>query len=151
MACAPRRRWANPPGPPIRELDATAGRRRAQDEIDARLAEWCRDKQSDEVVSRLSEAGVPVASVTQPHHQADLPPFRSRQFFEEVKHPVIGNSRYSTLPIRFEHGPERWHTRHAPLLGEHNRELLRQLGLTSEDIDALEAEGVIGESLVSGA
>ena len=103
------------------------------------------------MVKRLADAGVPVGTVTQPHHQPDLPPFQDRRFFEEVKHPVIGNSRYSTLPIRFEHGPERWHTRHAPLLGEHNRELLRQLGLTGEDIDALEAEGVIGESLVSGA
>ena len=68
-----------------------------------------------------------------------------------MKHPVIGNSRYSTLPIKFGRGPERWHTRHAPLLGEHNRELLGQLGLTSDDIDALAAEGIIGESLVSGA
>jgi crotonobetainyl-CoA:carnitine CoA-transferase CaiB-like acyl-CoA transferase len=133
------------------DLETAAGRLRAQDEIDARLAEWCRGRQSNEVVSRLSEAGVPVAAVTQPHHQPDLPPFQARHFFEEVKHPVIGNSRYSTLPIRFERGPDRWHTRHAPLLGEHNRELLRELGLTSEDVDALEAEGVIGESLVAGA
>ncbi|HSZ38290.1 MAG TPA: CoA transferase [Acidimicrobiales bacterium] len=133
------------------ELESTAGRRRAEDEIDARLGEWCRDKKAEEVVRRLSDAGVPVAAVTQPHHQPDLPPFQSRHFFEEVKHPVIGNSRYSTLPIRFERGPERWHTRHAPLLGEHNRELLGQLGLTSDDLDALEAEGVIGESLVAGA
>ncbi len=138
--------WAAGP-----ELETLAGRRRAQDEIDARLAEWCRDKQADEVIGRLSEAGVPVAGVTQPHDQPDLPPFRSRHFFEEVKHPVIGNSRYSTLPIRFERGPERWHTRHAPLLGEHNREILQHLGLTSEEIDTLEAEGVIGESLVAGA
>jgi crotonobetainyl-CoA:carnitine CoA-transferase CaiB-like acyl-CoA transferase len=133
------------------ELETAAGRLHAQDEIDARLAEWCRDKRSDEVVSRLAAGGVPVAAVTQPHHQPDLPPIQHRHFFEDVKHPVIGNSRYSTLPIRFERGPERWHTRHAPLLGEHNRELLRQLGLTGEDIDALEAEGVIGESLVSRA
>ncbi|HUE09184.1 MAG TPA: CoA transferase [Acidimicrobiales bacterium] len=132
------------------ELEATPGRLRAQDEIDVRLGEWCRGKQADDVVRRLSDAGVPVATVTQPHHQPDLPPFQDRRFFEEVKHPVIGNSRYSTLPIRFERGPERWHTRHAPLLGEHNRELLGQLGLTSDDLDALEAEGVIGESLVPG-
>jgi len=133
------------------ELDSMAGRVRARDQIDARLADWCRDKQADEVVSRLADAGVPVAVVTQPHHQPELPPFQSRGFFEEVKHPVIGNSRYSTLPIKFGRGPERWHTRHAPLLGEHNRELLGQLGLTSDDIDALAAEGIIGESLVSGA
>jgi crotonobetainyl-CoA:carnitine CoA-transferase CaiB-like acyl-CoA transferase len=132
------------------ELETKGGRVRAQDEIDAGLAEWCRNKQADEIVRRLAEAGVPVATVIQPHHQPDLPPFQSRHFFEEVKHPVIGNSRYSTLPIRFGRGPERWHTRHAPLLGEHNRELLGELGLTDDDITTLEAEGIIGESLVSG-
>jgi crotonobetainyl-CoA:carnitine CoA-transferase CaiB-like acyl-CoA transferase len=138
--------WAADP-----HLDSQQGRRLAQDEIDTHLSQWCRDKQADEVVRCLTEAGVPVARVTQPHHQPDLPPFQSRRFFEEVKHPVIGNSRYSTLPFRFESGPDRWHTRHAPLLGEHNRELLGQLGLSSEAIDALEAEGVIGETLATGA
>lgn len=137
--------WASDP-----DLETLAGRRRAQDAIDAGLAQWCRDKQADDVVRLLSDAGVPVAHVTQPHDQPDLAPLRSRGFFEELQHPVIGTSRYSTLPIRFERGPERWHTRHAPLLGEHNRELLGQLGLSGEDIDALEADGVIGESLVSG-
>lgn len=132
-------------------FETTEGRRHAQDEIDVGLSTWCKDKQADEVVRLLAEAGVPVATVIQPHHQPDLPPFASRRFFEEVKHPVIGTSRYSTLPIRFSRGPGRWHTRHAPLLGEHNRELLGELGLTSEEIDALEAQGVIGESLVSGA
>jgi crotonobetainyl-CoA:carnitine CoA-transferase CaiB-like acyl-CoA transferase len=138
--------WAADPS-----LDMEHGRRHAHDEIDGQLAEWCRHQQADEVVRRLAEAGVPAARVVQPHDQPDLPPLQSRHFFEEVKHPVIGDSRYSTLPIRFERGPERWHRRHAPLLGEHNRELLGQLGLTGEDIDALEADGVIGESLASGA
>jgi len=54
------------------ELDSMAGRVRARDQIDARLADWCRDKQADEVVSRLADAGVPVAVVTQPHHQPEL-------------------------------------------------------------------------------
>jgi crotonobetainyl-CoA:carnitine CoA-transferase CaiB-like acyl-CoA transferase len=88
-----------------------------------------------------------VGKVMQPHDQVDLPPLRFRHFFEEVRHPVIGTSRYSTLPMRFSRGPERWHTRPAPLLGEHNRELLGELGLAPEEIDALEAEGVIGDAL----
>jgi crotonobetainyl-CoA:carnitine CoA-transferase CaiB-like acyl-CoA transferase len=73
----------------------------------------------------------------------------SRKFFEEVVHPVIGSSRYSTLPMRCSRGPERFHARHAPLLGEHNAELLRELGLTKSEIDALEADGIIGASLVA--
>ena len=63
---------------------------------------------------------------------------------------MIGSSRYSTLPMRFSRGPERLHERHAPLLGEHNDELLRGLGLTKSEIDALEADGIIGGTLVSG-
>jgi crotonobetainyl-CoA:carnitine CoA-transferase CaiB-like acyl-CoA transferase len=43
-------------------------------------------------------------------------------------------------------GPQRFHRRHAPLLGEHNRELLTELGLTDAEIDELEAEGVIGRA-----
>jgi crotonobetainyl-CoA:carnitine CoA-transferase CaiB-like acyl-CoA transferase len=65
-----------------------------------------------------------------------------------VHHPVIGRSRYSTLPMAFSRGPKRWHNRHAPLLGEHNVEILSDLGLSRSEIDALEAEGIIGGSVL---
>jgi crotonobetainyl-CoA:carnitine CoA-transferase CaiB-like acyl-CoA transferase len=39
------------------------------------------------------------------------------------------------------------HTRSAPLLGEHNVELLTAFGLEATEIDQLEAAGVIGRSL----
>jgi crotonobetainyl-CoA:carnitine CoA-transferase CaiB-like acyl-CoA transferase len=86
----------------------------------------------------------------QPHCQPELPQLEARHFFEEVHHPVIGPSRYSTLPMRFSRGPERVHERHAPLLGEHNAELLGELGLTQTEIDTLEADGVIGGTLAQG-
>jgi crotonobetainyl-CoA:carnitine CoA-transferase CaiB-like acyl-CoA transferase len=135
--------WAKDPA-----LVTAAGRVRSQDRIDGFLQEWCRERSADEVVEQLWEAGVPVGKVTQPHRQPELPPLASRNFFEEVLHPVIGSSRYSTLPMRFSSGPERFHQRHAPLLGEHNEELLAELGLTRSEIDTLEADGIIGGSLV---
>jgi crotonobetainyl-CoA:carnitine CoA-transferase CaiB-like acyl-CoA transferase len=49
--------------------------------------------------------------------------------------------------MRFSRGPERVHGRHAPLLGEHNAELLGELGLTRSEISALDADGIIGDSL----
>ncbi len=128
-------------------LVVAAGRVAAQDRIDAFVQEWCRDQTADQVVERLWDAGVPVGKVVQPHRQPDLPQLASRNFFEEVVHPVIGSSRYSTLPMRFSRRPGRIHERHAPLLGEHNEELLGDLGLTRSEMDALEAEGVIGGSL----
>ena len=61
-------------------------------------------------------------------------------------HPVNPDTLHSTLPFRFSRGPERVHTTPAPLLGQHNRELLREIGLDDDDVDRLEAEGVIGSA-----
>jgi crotonobetainyl-CoA:carnitine CoA-transferase CaiB-like acyl-CoA transferase len=89
---------------------------------------------------------VPVAEVVQPHHQGGVAQLRARGFFEELDHPVAGPARYCTPPMRFSRGPERWHRRHAPLLGEHTVELLAELGVGATDLEALEADGVIATS-----
>ena len=127
-------------------LATAAGRHLHHDAIDVELSRWCRTRSADEVVAALSASGVPVAPVLQPHRQAELAPLQAREFFEVVEHPVIGGSRYATLPMTFAPRPERWHRRHAPLLGEHTAELLTQLGLTPEEIEGLAADGVIGGS-----
>ena len=80
----------------------------------------------------------------QPHCQPDLPQLASRHFFEEVSHPVIGSSRYSTLPMRFSRGPDRLHERHAPLLGSTTTELLGELGFDEREIHGPRSEGIIG-------
>jgi crotonobetainyl-CoA:carnitine CoA-transferase CaiB-like acyl-CoA transferase len=49
--------------------------------------------------------------------------------------------------MKFSRVGEKLHLRHAPLLGEHNAELLEALGLSPSEIDALEADGIIGRSL----
>ncbi|MEX2293861.1 MAG: CoA transferase [Acidimicrobiales bacterium] len=135
--------WADDPALANRD-----GRMRDHDRIDEWLQEWCRARSADDIVDLLWDAGVPVGKVIQPQDQPDLPPLASRGFFEELDHPVIGRSRYSTMPMRFSRGPQRVHTRHAPLLGEHNAEVLGGLGLSSAELDELEADGIIGGSLV---
>ena len=67
----------------------------------ALLGEWCRARSADDIVTVLWEAGVPVGTVMQPHDQPDLPQLAARGFFEELDHPVIGASWYSTFPMRF--------------------------------------------------
>jgi crotonobetainyl-CoA:carnitine CoA-transferase CaiB-like acyl-CoA transferase len=124
---------------------ATAeGRRSLHDLIDEHLGAWCATRGGDEIVDELWPAGVPVAKVMQPHRQGDLPQLAARGFFEVVDHPVSGEARHSTFPARFSAGPEKLHVRHAPLLGEHNGELLRGLGLSETEITELETAGVIG-------
>ncbi|MDT5010361.1 MAG: hypothetical protein QOH57_1978, partial [Mycobacterium sp.] len=128
------------------DLATADGRRTHHDLIDEHLAAWCRRLTGDEVVARLWNAGVPVAKVMQPHRQTELPQLAFRRFFEDVEHPLKGAVPHSTLPFRFTGGPPRLHRRHAPLLGEHNRELLTEVGLTVAEIDQLDADGVIGQA-----
>jgi crotonobetainyl-CoA:carnitine CoA-transferase CaiB-like acyl-CoA transferase len=131
--------WAADP-----RLATAAGRRAQHDQIDRQLGAWCRARRAEEVVDVLWDVGVPVGRVIQPNEQADLPQLAARGFFETLEHPVAGRARHSTMPMRFSSRSGPIHTRHAPLLGEHNRELLGDLGLLEEELDALEAEGVIG-------
>ncbi|OCB18266.1 CoA-transferase [Mycobacterium malmoense] len=133
--------WATDPG-----LATAAARRERADVIDKRLAAWCGRRGRDDIVARLWAAGVPVAKVMQPHRQTELDQLGFRDFFEEVDHPVAGPARLSTVPMRLSAGPSKFHTQHAPLLGQHNRELLSELGLGDSEIAALEADGVIGRA-----
>jgi crotonobetainyl-CoA:carnitine CoA-transferase CaiB-like acyl-CoA transferase len=93
---------------------------------------------------------VPVAKVMQPHRQTEIPQLAAREFFEDVGHPVNARTPHSTLPFTFSRGPERIHTAPAPLLGQHNYELLAELGLTDDEIADLETQGVIGNAPAMG-
>lgn len=133
--------WATDPA-----LASTGGRRAHHDLIDERLAAWCEHRSADDIVATLWDAGVPVAKVMQPHRQTELEQLAFRGFFEEVEHPVNGWAKLSTVPMRLSAGPGLFHTQPAPLLGQHNCELLAELGLTPSEIADLEADGVIGHS-----
>lgn len=126
------------------ELGTAAGRHAHHDLIDRHLATWCAERTGDQIVTALWDNGVPVAKVLQPHRQTEIPQLASRGFFEYVDHRVNPSTRHSTLPFRSSRGPDRVHTAPAPLLGEHNREVLTELGITDDELARLEADGVIG-------
>jgi crotonobetainyl-CoA:carnitine CoA-transferase CaiB-like acyl-CoA transferase len=138
--------WAMDPA-----LVGARARRKQQDQIDAHLSAWCQERSSNEIVESLWAAGVPVAKVMQPHQQCELPQLRFRGFFESVEHPVTGPARHSTLPMRFSRGPDRFHISHAPLLGQHTRDVLAAIGFTEPELAELEADRVIGRAPITAA
>ena len=132
------------------ELSSADGRRTRHDAIDEHLAAWCGDRTGDDIVDALWAKGVPVAKVMQPHRQTEIPQLAARGFFEDVGHSVNARTPHSTLPFTLSRGPERVHTDPAPLLGQHNHELLTELGLTAEEIADLEEQGVLGNAPAMG-
>ncbi|MFD4407097.1 CoA transferase [Nocardia sp. NPDC058499] len=131
--------WTSAP-----EFRTAAGRRAHHDDIDKHLSAWCAGRPAGEIVDVLWAAGVPVAEVRQPHRQTEIPQLGHRNFFEPVPHPINPTARHSTVPARFSAGPARYHRAHAPLLGQDNDAVLRELGYSAQEIAAFENDKVIG-------
>jgi crotonobetainyl-CoA:carnitine CoA-transferase CaiB-like acyl-CoA transferase len=131
--------WATDPA-----LATLAGRRAAHDRLDEELGAWAAGQVVEEAVDNLVAAGVAAAPAVDPRTTALHPQFVARRFCETVDHPVAGSHLIPGLPFRFS-TVDRWLRTPAPTLGQHNREVLGGiLGLSDAEIDALEANGVIG-------
>ena len=89
-------------------------------------------------------AGVPAGPVHTIGEALSHPQTLARGMVVEVEHPQAGATRAIGCPIHFSASPDRSSTP-APLLGQHTREVLREFDLPETEIDALVAEGVIGE------
>ena len=66
----------------------------------------------------------------------------ARQMFQEMPHPTLGTIKQTGLPIKFSKTPGGL-DRHPPLLGEHNQQLLSELGYSDQEIAKLEENSVI--------
>jgi len=125
-------------------LATYTARRGDHDRIDAAIAAWTGARPVDTAVTELNRAGVPAARVIDPRLASEQRQLAARGYFERITHPVAGTHPTPTLPWRAR-GIAHWIHRPAPLLGEHNAEVLGdRLGCTEEELAALEADGVIG-------
>ncbi len=125
-------------------LTTLAGRRRAHDAIDAALTDWLRDWALDAAIEHFAGHGVPVAPTIDARRLNDLPPLVARGWLQRLAHPVAGSLDYPGPPMTFSALPRPIFTRGAPTLGQHNEEVLTELGLGADEIAKLAEDRVIG-------
>ena len=94
-------------------------------------------------MKELVDLGIPAAPVVDARTLSEHPQCVARNYFEKVEHSEVGEQRLMTVPFRAA-SVDRWIQLPPPMLGEHNREVFQQLGLSDTEIDQLEADGVIG-------
>jgi crotonobetainyl-CoA:carnitine CoA-transferase CaiB-like acyl-CoA transferase len=98
-------------------------------------------RDSKEIEAALMAAGVPCACVNNYKEVFDDPQIIARGVVKDIEHPRLGAMRAVRNPILLDHdGPAI--DRHAPMLGEHSEEILRQLGYSTEAIGKFIAAGV---------
>ncbi len=93
-------------------------------------------------LARLEAAGVPAGPVLDVSEMHQDPQTIAREMVVEVDHPTAGPVRSIGLPVKFSATPGVL-DRPAPLLGQHSREVLSEVGLTAKEIDDLVAAGVV--------
>jgi crotonobetainyl-CoA:carnitine CoA-transferase CaiB-like acyl-CoA transferase len=131
--------WAGDPA-----YDDPTARAKQLTEIDDRLATVCLTVKADSLVATLRNAGVPAAvsgdGIDLPQHRQVL----ARGQAAVLDHAVIGPQSYLRGPAVFTSGPEpRLHSS-SPLFGEHNHEVLHELGIDAATIEDWTTRGLIG-------
>lgn len=88
----------------------------------------------------FDKSGVPIIVVNSLEDLAKDPHLLETGFWQFVDHPTEGRLRMPSFPVNYSATPASIH-RHAPRLGEHTVEVLREAGLSVEQIEALTASG----------
>ncbi|MFN8531987.1 MAG: CoA transferase [Dehalococcoidia bacterium] len=123
---------------------ATAAARQAnEDVLDAMLAAWTSRLTPWQVTERLQAAGVMAGPVLNAAEVLADRHLTERGFIVEIDHPIAGRRRQVGIPWLADSLPTAEH-RHAPLLGQHTREVVSGLlGLDDAAWDTLVAARVL--------
>jgi crotonobetainyl-CoA:carnitine CoA-transferase CaiB-like acyl-CoA transferase len=130
--------WAADPA-----LDTTEGRLARRDAIDAGLTAWTSARAPREVMEILQSVGVPAGIVAHPGHHISDPQLQHRGYPKLVAQPDYETILVEGPPFLGSDLPEPI-VGPAPLLGQHTREVAREiLGLSDAEIQALIDERVL--------
>ena len=102
-----------------------ASRQEHNDEMEAIMYDWAAQHDKMEIYERAVTSRVPIAPVVTTQELVESPQLKARGFFVEVEHPVAGMLTYPGAPFKMSESP--WTVGRAPLLGEHNKDVLGTL------------------------
>jgi crotonobetainyl-CoA:carnitine CoA-transferase CaiB-like acyl-CoA transferase len=112
------------------------------DELEQEIEAITTTRTTEEWIKRVDEAGVPCGPVLTFDETLSDPHVIARDMVAELEHPIIGEMRTIGPPTKFSgldfavRGP-------APWLGQHTAEVLRETGLSDDEIQALFTDAVV--------
>lgn len=119
------------------------------DEVDRRIAAALLTMDPQQALERLAKAGVPAGRVLNTVDIHNDPHLNARGYWVELPHPKMATWKQPRSAWQFKEAQPTL-KRHAPLFGEHNREILSGLlGLSDAEIGELARTEVIADAPVN--
>ena len=104
------------------------------------VTEVMRERTTAEWLELFERLDIPCVPLYDVDALIDDPHLAKVDFFQEHDHPTEGRMRYTGIPSRWN-GARLAVKRHAPNIGEHSVEILREAGLAEDEIQAMLASG----------
>lgn len=127
------------------ELAQNAGRVKRVEEIDSAIGAWTRTRSVDEVLKALDAAAVPGGRIYTVADIAADPHYAARGMLQDI---TLDDGDKLTVPgivPKLSRTPG-GHQRNAPAIGQDTDAVMRELGISEEQIAALKSRGVIKAS-----
>ena len=119
-----------------------AARGANQQALDEVIAAWTAGWKLDDLIEHLEAAGIPCGRIFRAPDMLENEQYQAREAIVETDHPVFGKVKMQNAFPKLSETPGavRWP---GPELGQHTDEVLGEIGLNAEQVEALRAKGVV--------
>lgn len=117
-------------------------RKKNESTLNKAIEEWTSRHTTKDVCAMLEAAAIPVGPILTIDELVEDPHLKARNMLVEIPHPKFGVIKYPGNPIKYSNTSDLCFNS-APLLGEHNEEVLKTiLQKSAEEIKALRDKGI---------
>ena len=111
--------------------------------ISERMSEWCAERTSKEAIDELEKSRIPVGEVLRAQETLKERHIVEKGSFVKLSYPTL-KEEYSVVGPAIELSENPGKIKHrSPELGEHNQQILMELGYTQEEINQLKKDRTI--------
>ena len=111
--------------------------------ISEKMSEWCAERTSKEAIDELEKSRIPVGEVLRAQETLKERHIVEKGSFVKLSYPTL-KEEYSVVGPAIELSENPGKIKHrSPELGEHNQQILMELGYTQEEINQLKKDRII--------